>query len=137
MSPISKLLDRLDGVRQNRRDQYVATCPAHNDRSPSLSIRDLGDRLLVHCFAGCDAVEIMEAIGLQLSDLFERTDHQKSLRPKERWDSRGLLLLLEREAQITLMAATDISQGRTLSDDDFARLRKAAVRIARVAEIVQ
>jgi hypothetical protein len=34
------------------------------------------------------------------------------------------------------MAATDISQGRTLSDDDLARLRKAAVRIARVAEIV-
>ena len=44
MPPIDRLLDRLDGVRQNGRDQYLAKCPAHDDRSPSLSIRTLGDR---------------------------------------------------------------------------------------------
>lgn len=136
VTPIDRLLERLDGARQNGRDQYLAKCPAHDDRSPSLSIRDLGDRLLIHCFAGCDAAQVVEAAGLSLSDLFEQRDQHRPLRPKQRWDSRGLLMLLDRETRITLMAATDISQGRPLSDDDLARLRKAAVRIARVAEIV-
>jgi hypothetical protein len=32
----------------------VVRCPAHDDREPSLSIRDGKDELIVNCFAGCD-----------------------------------------------------------------------------------
>ena len=42
----------------------VATCrcPAHTDKTPSLSIRQ-GDRgLLVTCFAGCDAADILREL---------------------------------------------------------------------------
>lgn len=40
----------------------MCRCPAHDDRSPSLSIR-IGDRaLLFHCFAGCETVEVMRAL---------------------------------------------------------------------------
>jgi hypothetical protein len=42
----------------------MCRCPAHDDRSPSLSIR-IGDRaLLFHCFAGCETVEVMRALRL-------------------------------------------------------------------------
>lgn len=41
----------------------IARCPAHDDRSPSLSIKDGRDgRLLVHCFAGCEFDRIRSAI---------------------------------------------------------------------------
>lgn len=51
--------------------RYMACCPAHDDRSPSLSIKECDDgRLLIHCFAGCPAVDVLEAVGLSLSDLF-------------------------------------------------------------------
>jgi len=34
---------------------WMARCPAHDDREPSLSIRDADDsKVLVHCHAGCD-----------------------------------------------------------------------------------
>ena len=34
---------------------WMAPCPAHEDREPSLSIRDVDDgKVLVHCHAGCD-----------------------------------------------------------------------------------
>lgn len=46
-------------------------CPAHEDRSPSLSIREGDDgRVLVHCFAGCSIEAICEALGWQMADLF-------------------------------------------------------------------
>jgi len=41
----------------------AACCPAHEDRNPSLSIKDGRDgRLLLHCFAGCDFNRICDAI---------------------------------------------------------------------------
>lgn len=40
----------------------LCRCPAHDDRTPSLSVR-LGERsLLLHCFAGCDATDILKAL---------------------------------------------------------------------------
>ena len=42
---------------------WIARCPAHNDRDPSLSIHyGPGSKLLVHCHAGCDQVQVIEAL---------------------------------------------------------------------------
>jgi hypothetical protein len=43
---------------------YIATCrcPAHNDQDPSLSIRQGHEGILVHCFAGCDASDVLREI---------------------------------------------------------------------------
>jgi len=41
----------------------LCLCPAHDDRAPSLSVRPGRTRLLLHCFAGCDAAEILRALG--------------------------------------------------------------------------
>ncbi|MCF6096776.1 hypothetical protein L1766_07165 [Thermovorax subterraneus] len=77
-----KLLNRLESVRQTGPNKWVARCPAHPDRSPSLSIRLNGDRILVYCFAGCPANRIVEAVGMTVSDLF--LDSPKKAKKKER-----------------------------------------------------
>ncbi len=65
------LLDRLRGVRKKGPGRWVAKCPAHDDRSPSLSVRELDDgRVLIHDFAGCVPSDVLAACGLSLSDLF-------------------------------------------------------------------
>ena len=51
-------------------DHYAACCPAHEDRSPSLTFRDGQRGLLVHCWAGCNVEEIARAVGAGVSDLF-------------------------------------------------------------------
>lgn len=44
----------------------TARCPAHEDKRPSLSLRDGdGGRLLLHCFAGCDYRDIIAAFELR------------------------------------------------------------------------
>src|SRR4051812_29050076 len=40
-----------------------------------LSVREASDgTVLVHCFHGCSAAEVMKAVGLELSDLFPKFD---------------------------------------------------------------
>jgi putative DNA primase/helicase len=49
-------------VKRLKGGNYLVCCPAHDDTSPSLSLRD-GDRgLIVHCFAGCEARDVYRAI---------------------------------------------------------------------------
>ncbi|WP_321947083.1 DUF3631 domain-containing protein [Paraburkholderia sp. J10-1] len=59
-----EILDRLDGVRQTGPNQWVACCPAHDDRDPSLSISAKSDgEVLLHCHAGCDFRDVLRGMG--------------------------------------------------------------------------
>ena len=64
-----KLLSRLEGVKQTGPDRWLSRCPAHDDRSPSLAVREVDDRLLLHCFAGCSAYEVVSSVETELSVL--------------------------------------------------------------------
>lgn len=41
---------------------YMAKCPAHEDSNPSLSIREDGDKILLHCHAGCSQADVIAAL---------------------------------------------------------------------------
>jgi hypothetical protein len=58
----------------------MACCPVHDDRSPSLSIRDGDDQVLVHCFAGCDRRDIIAE--LRRRGLIEGRSTERALRPR-------------------------------------------------------
>jgi hypothetical protein len=67
---ILEIAHRLDAVERGNR--WLARCPAHDDRRPSLSLREgPGGRTLLHCFAGCEPDAIVSALGLRLSDFFD------------------------------------------------------------------
>ena len=67
---LGALLAQLQGVRPRGIGRWSARCPAHEDRSPSLSVAE-GDRgILLRCFAGCTVRKICESLGLQQKDLF-------------------------------------------------------------------
>jgi Toprim domain len=60
----------------------VACCPAHDDRTPSLSVKDAPDgRLLVKCHAGCDFDPILA--GLRARGLIEGSGHVHRPDPAE------------------------------------------------------
>lgn len=48
------LLQRLEGI-QKQGNGWRARCPACGGMSRKLSVAEAGDRVLVHCFAGCAA----------------------------------------------------------------------------------
>ena len=135
MSPAECLLERLEGVRPTASAQYVANCPAHDDKTPSLSIRDLGDRVLIHCFAECDPGEVMNAVGLTLADLFVKHDHHGPTPVRDRWNASAMLRELSDESVVVLIAATDMLQQKPLPPEDCKRLRVAVDRITRIVEV--
>lgn len=131
------ILALLEGVRQTGPNRWLARCPAHDDRSPSLSIRDAGDRLLVHCFASCPPGDVLSALGLTLADLFE---HDGPTAPHHRPHHRrippgDILQALALEAAVAALAVDQLAQGRELDPGDRRRLFLAARRLSDGAEM--
>ena len=74
------LVKRLGGVWHGR--SAMCHCPAHDDRTPSLSVRVGNTSLLLKCFAGCDTSDVLRAI--------RRLGAPISSRPRgELWSANG------------------------------------------------
>jgi putative DNA primase/helicase len=125
MRPVELFLSRVDKPRKAGKS-HQACCPAHNDKSPSLTISeaDNGD-LLLHCFAGCEYRDIMAAVGLEAKEGF-----QGSLSPESKREYQVQTLTKARQFERLVMAAAATSED--LSDDDVARLATARQRIQEI-----
>ncbi len=64
-----KLLAGIEGVKPDGKGGHLARCPAHDDKNPSLSIKQTPEKILLHCHAGCETSEILKALGLDWKDL--------------------------------------------------------------------
>jgi len=75
-SSITSILDRLEarGCSPRRSgSRWMACCPAHEDRQPSLSVTEGRDgRVLLRCWGGCATEAVLIALDLRWSDLFRR-----------------------------------------------------------------
>ncbi|NQU26014.1 MAG: hypothetical protein HQ567_32405 [Candidatus Nealsonbacteria bacterium] len=68
-TPVELMLSRIPDAKRSGKG-FVARCPAHDDRRPSLSINEGDDgRALLHCHAGCTVEAICKALGLRVADL--------------------------------------------------------------------
>ena len=137
------LLARLERVRKRTGDQWSARCPAHDDKGPSLSVRELPDgRVLLYCFAGCDAGDVVAAVGLDLADLFP-TDPAHLVagsgpQKRRRLITAGQALeVLEFETTLVFLAANNLANGHALTSDDLARLNVAAQRVGELCDEVR
>jgi hypothetical protein len=80
MSPVERILDKLNGVKKTGKG-WSAHCPAHEDRRASLSVSEADDgNALVKCHAGCETAAILTAVGLRLADLYPEKPCQSPAR---------------------------------------------------------
>ena len=112
------ILERLQKVKTSGHGKFMACCPAHEDRSPSLSIRVADDgRVLLHCFAGCSPEAVVEAVGMRMLDLA----------PNGFEPSAGNVNL-SHERMVLLMAEASRAAGKELSKSDLERERIAYLK---------
>ena len=137
-NPVELLIARLDRVRHSGRGGYTARCPAHEDRTASLSITSGDDgRVLLHCFAGCSAADVVSATGLQIADLFVRRPTESmtfaeraALREQSRQSQwRAALNVMTLETKIVQIAASEVAAWKQLPADDMDRLARAVALI--------
>jgi len=66
----SLILERFQAVKKTA-SGWQARCPAHDDKTPSLSISQGDKGIVLHCHAGCTPESVCASLGLKLSDLFK------------------------------------------------------------------
>ncbi len=71
MSALNRVRDALSNAGSKTKNGRDWTCPAHDDRNPSLSLSEGEGRVLLYCHAGCSTEEITKTIGLDMRDLFD------------------------------------------------------------------
>lgn len=70
------LISKLNHVkevkpRRNHKRSWIAQCPAHKDNSPSLYVDEgASGNVLIKCWSGCGATEVIDAVGVHIGDLF-------------------------------------------------------------------
>jgi hypothetical protein len=131
------LLSRLNKVRKSGADRWTACCPAHDDRGPSLAIRELEDgRVLLHCFAGCETASVLDAAGLTFDDLFPPRQLGDNLRRERRpFNAGDVLRCLSFEALLIHQCAVSLSNGNRLNEVNQERLLIAVSRFQHGAEV--
>lgn len=128
---LQSLLNRLNKVRKTGTNQYVALCPAHLDKSPSLAVRQTNDgRILIKCFGGCSAYEVVGAIGLSLSNLFPKNDSFKyTKQARSGFSAWQLMHTLKSDLVRLLIISNDLHKIKGLPDDDKNFIHEVIVRL--------
>ncbi len=139
-APIDNVLSRLKNVRQRQAGQSSASCPAHADKGPSLSVRETPEgAVLLHCFAGCSVHEITAALGLDMTALFppkQRTGREPKRLARAIAPSQALELLA-REAMLVAVVASDMTKGKPLNTETHQRLLQAVGRINEIHDLAK
>jgi hypothetical protein len=134
MSAAAKVLDRLELVRQTGSGRWIARCPAHPDKSPSLSVREVGDRTLIHCFAQCEVGDVLGALGLELRDLFDHPSEHGKPASHSRIPARDILAAVDLDLLCACMILDGIVARRAASPADVEALAQIAGRIGRARD---
>ena len=114
---LQDVLNRFDGVRETGSGQYSCRCPAHEDKSASLGIKQGdGDRILLNCFAGCDVLSILNSVGLEWKDILPNNELYQV--EKHKFNPFAVLKMIRDEVLIIGLASADIRKGKKLSDED-------------------
>jgi hypothetical protein len=133
---VHKLLSMLHGVRRTGTGRWIASCPAHDDLHPSLSIRELDDGLvLLHDFGGCSTSDVLASVGLTFDSLYPeaRTSHSSGIRRP--FHTIDVLRCVAFEALVVCVAASRMAQGAILSEADRRRMVLAGSRLQAAMEV--
>ncbi len=140
MNPrLQMLLNRVEYLRPAGEDRWRGKCPVHGgDARDSLSIKSCQDgRILIHCFVGCEPLEILKVCGLKMTDIMpERLTHYATPQEKRKWleaatmrDWKEARKTIQHEARVVWVAGKQIQDGKPLNDADDKRLDQALERI--------
>ena len=140
--PIDQLLSRLELVRQVKPDHWRAKCPVHqreNSRNRTLSIVETeSSSVLIHCFADCAYDAVLNAIGLQPSDLYPKDEWIQEAKYIRKPSSKSYRRVIENArgaATIVEVGARMMSRGETLDADDLTTLAGASEDLRRMLDV--
>lgn len=138
---INNFLAKLDKVRPRGGGRWMASCPCHDDRTPSLSIRDHSGTILIHCFSQqCSPADICGAINFDIKDLFPPSENFDASTHKQRrlyHDAPRALEALAFEALVLQVIANDMLKNGSIEPGERDRLAQSSCRINAALEYIK
>lgn len=96
------------GKRERSGKDWKCRCPAHEDKNPSLSLRDGDDgKLVAHCYAGCSWEQIAKELEKQGINYNRGRSYQKKIVPFPPFDKNRILEVGERIRKLPIVARYD------------------------------
>lgn len=76
-----EITDKFEIDKNSKRsDRVQAKCPCHDDKNASLTIsyNSKEEKTILYCHAGCNTRDILDSVGLKMSDLYDQPLQQDS-----------------------------------------------------------
>lgn len=133
------ILSYLSKVKRVGDGKYMASCPCHTDKTPSLSIKiDTDQTILMHCFScGANGVEICAAIGIDQTSLFPPGDGNYRRQDAIGFSSRQLVHSLGDDLVRLLVIANEIKNVNGISEDDRRFVADIAAKVSRGLDMLE
>jgi hypothetical protein len=98
-------------------------------------VLDGEDRVLIHCFAGCEPAAVCDALGIEIRDLFRqgvrwRRNDEVQDELRRRVTAREVLDALAFETAVVAHTAADFIERRSIDAEAWERLALAHRRIS-------
>lgn len=129
-SPFENIKSKLKNFRkvplkEGYTDNGRASCPCcgKNGKDQKLSVAENDGDAFVHCYSGCSAADVLAAVGLDLSNLYQQRPqnaHAAKSRGVKGWDWWSLAGALEVHAYFANNAFFELT--RLLPKNDDVRL---------------
>lgn len=127
---VSNFLNKLNKVQGRGRDSWVACCPSHDDKNPSLKIDIKNDKILIKCWSGCSTEDILGSVGMDFDDIFpDRAIYHRSSGDRPTLSSSDALRIIKYEAMIIYMMGVDLRAKKIPSEEDHNRFVLAVGRV--------
>lgn len=135
---VDVLLSRLKKVKQTSRDEWVACCSAHDDRSPSLAIKETSEGMvLIHCFAGCTPLEVLNAVGLDFHDVMPERVGDGQVLKRLYFNPRTVLDTVNQTAMLVALMANEVAKGEPMTEEDKAKFFELSEELNEATKLCQ
>lgn len=139
---IEDILSRLEKVKRTGRNNWLACCPAHDDKNPSLTLTH-GENggVVARCHSHqCDISAIVHAVGLGWAPWFPPkapSDYDFRGPIRRPFPAADVLEALALECRIVAIVAEGIEKGEDVPEIDRERMRVAIMRIREAGEVAR
>jgi hypothetical protein len=128
----SDILTHLQKVKRLGDGRYIALCPCHNDRNPSLGVTLKPDgKWLIRCFScGAKGIDVCNTLGIDPISLYPSNNNPRYEKQKRSgFSALQLMNAMEADLVRLLIIANDLNAIDALSDDDREFVSEVVIRI--------
>ncbi len=130
MIPKEQILAKFEKVYATTSDktQYQCLCPSHNDKTASLGIKFVDEKVIFNCFAGCETGDVINAAGLSWNDIMPNSV-DNNYKPNKTFNPFAVLKAIRNDVLFLYLCANEIKKNEPLKESDQQKLLELTGRL--------